>query len=46
MVVQRKFKKKKKSVFHYKPVDFGSGSERSSREIDDVVYGTGREHHC
>lgn len=31
--------KKKKSVFDFKPVDFGPGSERSSEEIDDVVYG-------
>ncbi|HIH22585.1 TPA: hypothetical protein HA238_02570 [Candidatus Micrarchaeota archaeon] len=32
-------KKKKKSVFDYKPVDFGASSEKSSREIDEVLYG-------
>ena len=32
-------KKKKKSVFDYKPMDFGPGSEKSSTEIDDVLYG-------
>ena len=32
-------KKKKKSVFDYKPVDFGPGSEKSSQEIDEVLYG-------
>ncbi len=31
--------KKKKSVFDYKPMDFGPGSERSSQEIDQVLYG-------
>ncbi|MBI5228318.1 hypothetical protein HY988_07025 [Candidatus Micrarchaeota archaeon] len=34
-----KHKKKKKSVFDFKPVDFGPGSEKSSQEIDQVLYG-------
>ncbi|MDO8553716.1 MAG: hypothetical protein Q7S22_02825 [Candidatus Micrarchaeota archaeon] len=34
-----KHKKRKKSVFDYKPIDFGSDSERSSQEIDEVLYG-------
>lgn len=37
-----KHKKKKKSVFDYKPVDFGPGSEKSSQEIDEVLYGKER----
>ena len=34
-----KHEKKKKSVFDYKSVNFGPGSERSSQEIDEVLYG-------
>ena len=29
--------KKKKSVFDFKSVDFGEGSEKSSQEIDEVL---------
>ena len=37
-----KHKKKKKSVFDYKSVDFGPGSEKSSQEIDEILYGNER----
>jgi plasmid stability protein len=32
-------KKNRKSVFDYKAVDFGPGSEKSSQEIDTALYG-------
>ncbi len=32
-------KKKRKSFFDYPQTSFGPGSERSSQEIDEVLYG-------
>lgn len=32
-------KKKKKSVFDFGPMDFGRGSEKSSVEVDEILYG-------
>ncbi|MEK6981715.1 MAG: hypothetical protein AABX38_02185 [Candidatus Micrarchaeota archaeon] len=38
-LTNHKHQKKKKSILDYKPMDFGPGSEKSSIEIDEVLYG-------
>lgn len=35
----KKSRKKKQGLMDLKPIDFGNGSEHSSKEIDEVVYG-------
>ena len=43
LLIMKKRNKKKRSVLDYESVDFGLGSERSSVEIDEVLYGENSE---